>query len=113
MKEGQPKAIYLKDYKVPPFIIEEVQLHVDIQEPDTFVTTTLKVHRNPEALAEDAVNLVLNGSSDLRHESISLDGRELSDNEFKIQNLLIGNPHHKLQSPSKIVRIFTSSTFTG
>ena len=53
MKEGQPKAIYLKDYKVPPFLIEETLLHVDIHEEATTVTTTLKVVRNPEAEEED------------------------------------------------------------
>ena len=84
MKEGQPKAIYLKDYKVPPFLIEETHLHVDIHEDVTTVTTTLKVVRNPEAEAEDAVNLVLDGSKDLDTQSIAIDGRVLTSNEYQI-----------------------------
>lgn len=84
MKEGQPSAIYLKDYKVPPFLIEETHLHVDIQEPDTFVTATLKVRRNPDAASEDAVNLVLNGGKDLNQQMIQVDGRDLTDNEYQI-----------------------------
>ncbi|MDC0067629.1 aminopeptidase N [Gammaproteobacteria bacterium] len=85
MKEGQPKAIYLKDYKLPPFLIEETLLHVDIHEEATTVTTTLKVVRNPEAEAEDAVNLVLDGSKDLDTQSIAIDGRVLTSNEYQVE----------------------------
>lgn len=84
MKEGQPKAIYLKDYKVPPFLIEETLLHVDIHEDVTTVTATLKVARNPEAKAEDAVNLVLDGSKDLDTRSVAIDGRVLRSNEYQV-----------------------------
>lgn len=86
MKDGQPKAIYLKDYKVPPFLIEETNLHVDIHESETTVTTTLKVVRNPEALAEDAINLVLDGGKDLITDSVAIDGRTLGSNEYQIED---------------------------
>jgi aminopeptidase N len=89
MKEGQPKAIYLQDYKVPPYLIEETSLHVDIHESITTVTTTLKVVRNPEAAIEDTTNLVLNGSKDLNTQSISIDGRGLTDNEYSIDEDLL------------------------
>ena len=65
MKDGQPKAIYLKDYKVPPHLIEETNLHVDIFEEETTVVTTLKVSRNPDVGDEDAADLLLDGSTDL------------------------------------------------
>ncbi len=84
MKEGQPKAIYLKDYKVPPFLIIETNLHVDIHEDVTTVTSTLKVVKNPEAAADDQLHLVLDGSKDLDTQSIAIDGRMLTDNEFKV-----------------------------
>ncbi len=86
MKDGQPKAVYLKDYKVPPFLIEETLLHVDIHEDVTTVTTTLKVSRNPEAESDDAVNLVLDGSKDLDTQSIAIDGRSLTANEYQIDD---------------------------
>ncbi len=85
MKEGQPKAIYLKDYKVPPYLIDETKLHVDIHEDVTTVTATLKVRRNPEAAAEDTTNLVLDGGKDLVTKSIAIDGRELTSNEFQAE----------------------------
>ena len=86
MKEGQPRAIYLKDYKVPPFLIDETILHVDIHDEETVVTATLKVRRNPEAAPEDSINLELNGSKDLNQQSITIDGRELTDNEYQIDD---------------------------
>ena len=42
MKEGQPKAIELKDYKVPPYLIDTTELHVEINEDVTVVTTTMR-----------------------------------------------------------------------
>ncbi|MBO6564662.1 MAG: aminopeptidase N [Pseudomonadales bacterium] len=86
MKEGQPKAIYLKDYKVPPFLIEETNLHVDIHDDVTTVTTTLKVVKNPEAASEDQVHLVLDGSKDLATQSVAIDGRALTDNEYRVDD---------------------------
>ena len=86
MKEGQPKAIYLKDYKVPPFLIEETNLHVDIHDDVTTVTTTLKVVKNPEAASEDQVHLVLDGSKALATQSVAIDGRALTDNEYQVDD---------------------------
>ncbi len=60
MKEGQPKAIELKDYKVPPYLIETTQLHVDIDEDVTHVTATLKFKKNPES-TEKGSDLILDG----------------------------------------------------
>ena len=47
MKEGQPKAIELRDYQVPPYLIETTELHVDLDEDITSVKTTLKIRKNP------------------------------------------------------------------
>ena len=84
MKEGQPKAIHLKDYKVPPYLIDETLLHVDIHENVTTVTSTLKVRRNPDAAEEDACNLILDGSKDLDTQRVAIDGRDLTSNEYQI-----------------------------
>ena len=84
MKEGQPKTIHLKDYKVPPYLIDETLLHVDIHENVTTVTSTLKVRRNPDAAEEDACNLILDGSKDLDTQRVAIDGRDLTSNEYQI-----------------------------
>ena len=49
MKEGQPSVIYLKDYQVPDFLIEETVLSFDINEGETQVTSELRMVRNPAA----------------------------------------------------------------
>ena len=84
MKEGQPQSVYLNDYKAPPFFIEETNLHLDIHEDVTRVTARLKVARNPEALAEDAVDLVLDGGKNIVTQDVVMDGRTLTDNEYHV-----------------------------
>ena len=85
MKEGQPQAISLKDYKVPPYLIEETKLHVDITEDVTTVTTQLKVRRNPDS-TEEVSDLVLDGGAELVTRSIEIDDRELLSNEYGIDD---------------------------
>ena len=84
MKEGQPKTIYLKDYKVPSHLIDETHLHVDIHEEITTVTTRLKVRRNPAASMDDVRNLHLDGSSELKTLLVAIDGQDLDGTEYRI-----------------------------
>ena len=85
MKEGQPDTIRLDEYEVPPFLIEETKLHVDIQENVTRVTTILKVIRNPESKGDNP-DLQLDGGPGLDTKSIAVDGRKLLSNEYRIDN---------------------------
>ncbi len=84
MKDGQPKAIQLKDYEVPPYLIDETDLHVEINEDVTVVTTTLKVRRNPDSSV--VADLVLDGGKDLVTRSIAVDGRDLLSNEYGVDD---------------------------
>ena len=101
MKEGQPKAVNLKDYEVPPFLIESTDLHVEIHEAETLVTTTLTVRRNPDAKTP-ATDLVLDGGEGLDTRTVTLDDRELLSNEYAIDEdslTLFGVPDEfKLQT---------------
>jgi aminopeptidase N len=72
MREAQAKAILLKDYTPPPFLIERVTLDVDIRADDAIVKATLAVRRNPKGKGSA---LELNGD-ELELVSLSLDGRE-------------------------------------
>ena len=54
MKEGQPSVIYLKDYQVPDFLIEETVLSFDINEGETQVTSELRMVRNPAAAPSES-----------------------------------------------------------
>ena len=60
MREPQAKAIHLKDYAPPAFLIDRVTLEVDIRAADALVTAKLAVRRNPAAKDKDAA-LVLDG----------------------------------------------------
>ena len=71
MREPQPKAILLKDYAPPAFLVDRVALDVDLRADDAFVTATLNVRRNG---AGDAP-LVLDGD-ELELVSLQLDGKE-------------------------------------
>src|SRR6185369_3321812 len=71
MRESQAKAILLKDYTPPPFLIERVSLDVDIRADDALVRATLAVRRNGASSAP----LVLDGD-ELELVSLLLDGKE-------------------------------------
>jgi aminopeptidase N len=84
MKEGQPKAIELSEYRVPPYLISTTELQVDLNEDVSYVTSTLTITKNPESKS-DSHDLVLNGSVDLDTQTIKIDGRELLSNEYAIE----------------------------
>ena len=61
MRDSLPQTIYLKDYKVSPFVLEKTDLVFDLGDEQTRVTATLSVKRNPLS-DETTADLVLNGS---------------------------------------------------
>ncbi len=88
--EQAPKAIYLKDYRAPDYLIEKTELHFDIYDGYTLVTSTLTLHSNPSTTA--ASQLTLHGS-DVELISLSIDGKSLTTNdyEFAEETLTIKN----------------------
>ena len=102
MRESQPKTIHLKDYTPPPFLVERVELDVDIRADDAIVTATLSVRRNPASRAKDAP-LVLDGD-ELELVSLSLDGKDFP-HQATSETLMIANPSASftLQTVSRIV----------
>lgn len=55
-------TVYLKNYKVPPFLVEKAALHIDIKNPLTTVYALLIVKRNPLS-DEKKASLFLNGEN--------------------------------------------------
>jgi aminopeptidase N len=74
MREAQAKAILLKDYSPPAFLIGRIALDIDIRADDALVTATLAVRRNPASGAKDAA-LMLDGD-ELELVSLFLDKKE-------------------------------------
>ncbi|RYE39171.1 MAG: aminopeptidase N, partial [Sphingobacteriales bacterium] len=89
--EQSPKAIYLKDYKVPDYLVDKTELNVDIYDGHTVVTSNLFLRVNPSAITH-ATQLTLQGT-DLELISIALNGNSLDGNayEFGEESLTIKN----------------------
>ncbi len=110
MKEGQPSVIYLKDYQVPDFLIEETVLSFDINEGETQVTSELRMVRNPAATpsesgAEASADLVLDGGPGLQTLEVALNGQVLSNNEYHIDHdqLTVSNVPDRFTLRTKVM----------
>ncbi len=77
------KVTYLKDYQVPHYLIDEVQLKVVLNDEATHVFSKLFIRKNPAAQFknDEAVPLVLNGQH-LSLQHIGLDGADLASNAY-------------------------------
>jgi aminopeptidase N len=75
-----PKTIHLKDYTPPAYLIDEVELDLDIHPGATTVSATLKCRRNPLAGSQA---LVLDGN-ELETLSIALDGKTLDASDYAL-----------------------------
>ena len=82
MRDEQAKTIYLKDYQVPDFLIDNTDLHFTLGEDGTQVISRLQIRRNPESSNVNA-SLVLDGE-DLELTALQLDGRTLAANEYQL-----------------------------
>ncbi len=72
---SNPQTVYLKDYTVPEYLIDEVDLNFELDEECTQVTTKLTLRRNPQSLQQHE-SLTLMGEN-LTLISITLDDHEL------------------------------------
>jgi len=87
MREPQPQTIYLKDYAPPAFLVEHVELDVDIRADHALVAAKLQLRRNPKAADQPAFDpkapLALDGE-ELELISVSIDGTLLRDNAYSL-----------------------------
>ncbi|BBB30150.1 aminopeptidase N [Neptunomonas japonica] len=78
----QPEVIYLKDYKVPVFLIDHTELRFELKPDKTLVKARLKMRRNPES--QDVTReLVLQGDKSLLLCRISVDEHVLNESDFQ------------------------------
>jgi len=82
MREPQPNAIQLKDYAPPAFLVDSIELDVDIRAEDAIVRSVLTLRRNPRAGSAKAP-LVLDGEA-LELVSVALDGAQLRANAYSL-----------------------------
>ena len=81
MRDAQPAAIFLKDYRPPAYLISRTELDFELHEDHTLVMAKLHIWRNPES--PEGTELVLHGQ-DLELLSIGLDGESLSDEAYRL-----------------------------
>nr|WP_024308803.1 aminopeptidase N [Pseudomonas sp. P818] len=82
MRTEQSKTIYLKDYQVPDYLIDETHLTFELFEDHSLVHAQLVMRRNPEAGA-GLPKLVLDGQQ-LELLELKLDDRELGAADYTL-----------------------------
>ncbi len=89
MRTEQPKMIYLKDYQVPDYLIDETHLTFELFDDHSLVHAQLVMRRNPAAgsgLSEARMPpLVLDGQQ-LELLSVALDDRELTAADYQLSD---------------------------
>lgn len=79
---ASPKAIFLKDYLPPAFLVEAVHLNFILDATQTRVISQLKLKRNP-ARQEANLPLQLDGQA-LKLLTIKLDGKSLKPSDYQL-----------------------------
>ena len=79
---SEAKEIFLSDYTVPDFLIDNVKLDVDVHADHTRVTSKLELRRNPKS-KNSKVPLFLNGENQ-RVISVALNGKLLTAKDYKL-----------------------------
>jgi len=82
MSDTSPQTIYLKNYKVPEYLIQTVDLNFILEAEHTRVVSRLTITHNPDNKAKHAP-LVLLGEQ-LTLKCIALDGVKLTNHQYKL-----------------------------
>jgi aminopeptidase N len=92
MRDPTPQITYLKDYAPPPFLVETVELDVELLEDHARVRSRLSLARNP-ASPDKRAPLVLD-AEELEFKSAAIDGRALA-----AEDMALGDTHLTVASP--------------
>ncbi len=84
MYRTTPPVIRLDDYRPPEFLIDRVDLTLDLDADETWVDAALSLRRNPAATRGDG-NLKLDGEQ-LELDAISLNERPLTPAEYQVED---------------------------
>ncbi len=80
----QPETIWLRDYQVPAFLVERVDLDVKLHPRETQIAARLHVRRNPDHPDQDAP-LVLDGEN-LELRELAVNGLTVPEEQFDIRD---------------------------
>ena len=79
-----PQTVYLKDYRPPSFLIDTVDLKIDLGDEWSTVKTLLSFRCNPESV-DNSKTLMLDGQN-MELLSIHLDQLELTQKEYQVDD---------------------------
>jgi len=97
MRDPAPVPVHLKDYAPPAFLIETVDLDIDLFEDHARVRSRLAVSRNPKSNDSNAP-LVLD-AEELEFVSATLDGKKLAAGDY-----VLGDAHLTIaKTPARFV----------
>jgi aminopeptidase N len=77
-----PQPTRLADYRLPDFLIDQVELEFDLGDSETRVKSHLALRRNPDAPADASLRL---DGEELELAAISLDARPLTPGDYQLE----------------------------
>ncbi len=97
MKNTSSKTTYLKKYTPPPFLIDKVDLEIDLGEEWSTVKTRLSFRSNPSFEGKDNT-LVLDGQN-MKLQGILLDNLEINKDQYSVDesHLTVNNVPKKFE----------------
>tara|TARA_R110002096_G_scaffold277561_1_gene471610 strand:+ start:593 stop:3238 length:2646 start_codon:yes stop_codon:yes gene_type:complete len=90
MKEGNPKAIYLKDYQQPDYLIDKVSLRFELFEEKTRVHSKMQIRANENVSSKEYLELQ---GEQLKLVEVKIDNKQLSEKDYLLgaESLTIQN----------------------
>ena len=111
MKEGQPQAVYLKDYTPPHFFIDQVYLEFELGEEVTIVTSHMQMRCNPDNSSANPTLELHGEEQDLQF--IELDGVRLGAEQYSVSEEVLLIPSVPKQFSLRIQTHITPQTNTS
>jgi aminopeptidase N len=90
-----PQVIYRNQYTPPPYLIDTVDLNIDLTETNTTIQSTFQIRKNPE-IDESNIPLLLNGENQVL-QSIQINHQMLSEKDYQLDEnklILTAVPNH-------------------
>ncbi|MBK5647048.1 MAG: aminopeptidase N, partial [Acinetobacter sp.] len=103
------QTIYLKDYQKPSYVVDSINLDIQVYDDHTNVNSKLVMKR------QAAGDMVLLGR-DLELKSISINGKQLTESEYKLdsEQLVIANaPDEAIIETSVVIHPETNTQLEG
>ena len=82
--QADVKTTRLADYTPPDFLVDHVELDVDLRDGQTRVTSTMQFRLNPENTREGGSDLILDGEC-LALESLAINGEPVAENRYRYE----------------------------